>query len=79
MRGFRGLTDPATRTIWIDRRVARRDRELTFCHELVHAMLDAVGGLHNDQEERVAYGIEGPLRGLVLAGVLTTTPDEEVR
>lgn len=73
MRGVLGESNAATRTIWLDGTIPRREQEVTLVHEVLHALVgeDSLPG-----EEAVIERLEGPLHALLLSGVLVAVPEE---
>ncbi len=62
-----GLCEHATRTISIWAGLSRREREITYAHELLHAMTGMLPGVDPAIEEHVIRQLAVPMRAL-LAG-----------
>jgi Zn-dependent peptidase ImmA (M78 family) len=75
MRGVLGLCDDETRTITLDAREPRVQRELTLVHEVLHALFPS-GIVDGETEERIVRGMEAPTRALLMSGALVAVPDE---
>jgi hypothetical protein len=76
MRGLAGLCDRERRTIWIDSRLGRAEREETVVHEVLHACLPESVGVMADAEEALVARLERPLTDILRAGVLVAAPEE---
>jgi hypothetical protein len=69
MRGLRGLADLDEKTIHIDPRVDRQEREVTYVHELLHAIWPP-GVVDEETEEKLVRGLEYHLHRAVAQGYL---------
>jgi len=77
MRGLRGLCDLDTRTLWLDAKCARAERELTYVHEALHAIFP--NGIVSEKiEERIIAALESPLASAIAEGAFLVAPDDEV-
>lgn len=77
MRGYRGLCDLDARIIWLDAKDERREREVTYVHEVLHAIWprDVVNG---EVEERLISGLEVALAAAIAQGAFMISPPDEV-
>lgn len=77
MRGLRGLCDLEARVIWIDANADRLEREVTYVHEVLHALFPP-GVVAGDVEERIVSELEGPLAAAIAEGAFMISPPDEV-
>jgi hypothetical protein len=75
MRGLAGLCDANASTIWIDSKVEGRGRELTYVHEVLHALWPE-GTVSAEVEERLILKLEGPMLSAIKRGAFVLAPEE---
>lgn len=74
-RGEVGECESSLRLISVHPDVSRRTAELTYAHEVLHAIWPR-GIVDAETEERLILRLEAPLRQAVLDGVLSVSLDE---
>lgn len=77
MRGLAGMCDLETRTIWLDAKGTRLERELTYVHEVLHAIWPR-GEVTNEAEEKLILALERPLAEAIAEGAFMISPPDEV-
>lgn len=77
MHGLRGLCDLDERAIWIDRSCGRPERELTYVHEVLHAIWPR-GVVTHEAEEELISALERPLAEAIARGAFMISPPDEV-
>jgi hypothetical protein len=70
-----GLCRKEEREILISASLTRREREVTLCHEILHALWPE-GVCSAEDEERIIARLEEPFRALLLSGQVRAVPEE---